>query len=348
MLFSDVVSSTDLVKRLGSRYGAMLADHRRLLREAFTAHRGFEIDTQGDAFFVAFASARDAVASAAAGQRALAADARLSEVGLRVRMGLHTCEPHRSGSGYVGVGVHRAARVCTIAHGGQVLLARSTAGIVDDEDVSAVRLRDLGEHRLKDIDRPEHIFQLLIEGLPDEFPAPTSIDQQVPLTGTVAIVLTEGRRVMRLSRELAPDVFGALLKEYQRLVASVLEGMGGREIEVAADSATAAFPTAKHAALAAVSAQRAVAAHEWPHGSSLAISVGLHAGDAGVGWVGPAVLRCDELCDAAEGGQILVTQAVAGLLEGEDLGDLSVRDLGEVPLRRTDGTVRAFELVFPA
>ena len=345
LLFSDVDGSTELVKRLGERYGDVLAEHRRLLRSGFTEHGGIEIDTQGDAFFIAFGSARDAVAAAVSAQQALATYPWRDGVEVRVRMGLHTCEPHRSTESYVGVGVHRAARICTIAHGGQVLLSGSTAGIVDDEEIPGVAVRDLGEHRLKDIDRPERVFELVVKGLPSDFPPPRTIDQQVPLTGTVTIVVAEGRRVMGLFRELTPEVFGALLKEYQRLLREIFESMGGREVEGYGDSALAAFPTAKQAALAAVAAQRAVAAHEWPHGRRLAISVGLHSGTAGVGWVGPAVLRCAELCDAAEGGQIFLSQAARSLLEEENLGGLLVRELGEVPLRRSEGLVQAYELV---
>jgi class 3 adenylate cyclase len=153
--------------------------------------------------------------------------------------------------------------------------------------------------------------------------------------------MAEGRRMMRLSRELPPDVFEALIEDYQRLVRGVLEGMGGQDLEVDADTVIAAFPAAKQAALAAVAAQRAVVAYEWPHCRRLAMSVGLDADES-------AALRCEELCDAAEGGQIFLTQAVSSLLENEDLGALSVRDLGEVPLRRSDRKVRAHELVYPA
>jgi len=213
----------------------------------------------------------------------------------------------------VGVGVHRAARICTIAHGGQVLLSRSTAGIVDDDERPGVSLRDLGEQRLKDFDRPERLFQLAVEGLQTEFPPLRTSDQQASLLGTVTIVMAEGRRMMTLSRELPPEVFGALLKAYQRLLRAVLEGMGGREVETVHDTAVAAFPTAKQAALAAVAAQQAVTGHEWPHGREVLITVGVHSGEAGVGWLGPATLRCEQLCDAAEGGQIFLSQAAAGL-----------------------------------
>ena len=154
--------------------------------------------------------------------------------------------------------------------------------------------------------------------------------------------------MMRLMRELPPEHFGVLLSEYQRLLPRLLEEMGGREVGVAGDSAVAAFASAKQAALAAAAAQRAVAANEWPHGLRPAISVGLHSGEAGVGWVGPAALRCADLCDAAEGGQIFPSQATAALLEDEELGQLMLRDLGEQKTRRTQRAVRAYELVIPS
>jgi class 3 adenylate cyclase len=137
--------------------------------------------------------------------------------------------------------------------------------------------------------------------------------------------MAEGRRMMRLSRELSPEHFGALLSDFQRLLVDLFVQSGGSEVEAAFDSALAAFPTAKQAALAAVAAQHAVAAHEWPEGLSPAISVALHSGQAGIGWVRPAALGCAELCDTAEGGQILMSQATASLLEDEELGELSIR-----------------------
>ncbi len=153
---------------------------------------------------------------------------------------------------------------------------------------------------------------------------------------------------MRLSRELTQEHFAALLSDYQRLLRRLFEHMGGREVEVSFDTATAAFPTAKQAALAAVAAQRAVADHDWPEGPRPAMSVALHSGQAGIGWVGPAALRCSELCDAAEGGQIFMSQATASLLEDEDLGELSVRDLGERRSRQSRRAGRAYELVVPS
>jgi len=128
VLFTDVDGSTELVKRLGERYGAVLAEHRSLLCAAFAGHGGTEVDTQGDSFFVVFGRPSDAVAAAIAAQRALADHPWPDGAPVSVRMGIHTGEPHRAEHSYAGVAVHRAARICTIAHGGQVLLSRATAG----------------------------------------------------------------------------------------------------------------------------------------------------------------------------------------------------------------------------
>jgi predicted ATPase/class 3 adenylate cyclase len=152
-LFTDIEGSTRLLYDLGEeRYGAALDEHRGLLRAAFASYGGVEIDTQGDAFFVAFPTAPGALAAAAEAQRGLA-DGRI-----RVRMGLHTGTPRLTTEGYIGVDVHRAARIAAAGHGGQVLVSSSTAALV------GVELRDLGEHRLKDLAAPERIYQLSDEG----------------------------------------------------------------------------------------------------------------------------------------------------------------------------------------
>ena len=179
-LFTDVEGSTRLLRQLRERYGDVRAEHERLLREAFEAKGGQEIDTQGDSFFVAFRRARDAVAAAVAAQRALA-DHRWPEgVQVRVRMGIHTGEPLTAEGRYVGLGIHRAARISAAGHGGQVLLSNATRELVEDDLPPDVRLRDLGEHRLKDIDRPEHVFQLEIEGLTSEFSSLKTLERQPP------------------------------------------------------------------------------------------------------------------------------------------------------------------------
>lgn len=208
LLFTDVAGSTELVKRLHENYGNVLAMHRALLRAAFSEHDGAEVDTQGDAFFIAFGGAREAVSAAVGAQRALAKHSWGDGVAVSIRVGIHTGEPHRAQHGYTGLAVHRGARLCSMANGGQVLLSQATAGIVDDEEITGVTLRDLGEYRLKDFDRPERIFQLVVDGLPSEFPPLSAVDEQPPLTGTVTIVVVEGRRMMRLVDELPASISG--------------------------------------------------------------------------------------------------------------------------------------------
>jgi class 3 adenylate cyclase len=179
-VFTDIEGSTELLKRLGDRYAAALAEHRRVIRDAFGERGGQEIDTQGDAFFFCFERARDAVAAAVAAQRSLAGHAWPDDTALRVRMSLHTGEPVVGEEGYVGIDVHRAARICSAGHGGQVLLSATTAALVSGALPEGVSKRDLGEIHLKDIDEPEHVTQLVIDGLPESFP-PLRADEAEPM-----------------------------------------------------------------------------------------------------------------------------------------------------------------------
>jgi predicted ATPase/class 3 adenylate cyclase len=171
LLFSDIEGSTRLVERLGERYVDVLAEHRQLLRAAFTEFNGYEVDAQGDACFAAFGKASEAVAAAVAGQRALAAHSWPDDAVVRVRMGIHTGEPIVVGQGYAGLDVHRAARLCSAAHGGQVLLSKPTRELLGGDLPSGVGLRDLGEHGLKDLPRPQRLVQLIIPGMTADFPA---------------------------------------------------------------------------------------------------------------------------------------------------------------------------------
>jgi hypothetical protein len=149
------------LQELGDEYAGVLADHRRVLREAFARHGGVEVDTQGDAFFVAFAKVSEALAAARDAQ------ASLLRGPVRVRMGLHTGEPVVADGGYVGIDVHRAARIAGAGHGGQILVSQTTRDLAADNG-----LRDLGEHRLKDLAAPERIYQLG----DDEFPPLKSLN----------------------------------------------------------------------------------------------------------------------------------------------------------------------------
>jgi predicted ATPase/class 3 adenylate cyclase len=169
-LFTDIEGSTRLLARLRDRYADVLAEHQRLLRAACDAHDGHEVHTEGDAFFVAFGSASDAIAAAVSAQRGLASQCWLEGVEIRVRMGIHTGQAILQHGDYVGLDVHRAARICAAGHGGQVLISRSTRELVADALPQDVALRDLGEHRLRDLDRPEHLFQVVAGDLPSDFP----------------------------------------------------------------------------------------------------------------------------------------------------------------------------------
>jgi class 3 adenylate cyclase/tetratricopeptide (TPR) repeat protein/nucleoside-triphosphatase THEP1 len=176
-LFSDIEGSTRLVKALRERYAQVLADHRRLVRAAIARQAGHEIDTQGDAFFVAFASAKQAVLCALEVQRALAGHDWPSGTSVRVRMGIHTGQAIPVEGAYTGLAVHRAARICAAARGGQVLLSQATQTLIEDEEEEepGFTLTELGERRLKDLDRPVRLFELTVPGaVPEAGPEPAA------------------------------------------------------------------------------------------------------------------------------------------------------------------------------
>jgi predicted ATPase/class 3 adenylate cyclase len=203
LLFTDIERSTRLLERLGDRYVEVLEVHRRLMRAAFARCNGREVVTEGDAFFVAFAKASEAVVAAVAGQRALAAHPWPDGVTLRVRMGIHTGEPIVVAQNYAGLDVHRAARICSAAHGGQVLLSQTTRALLGGELPCGVGLRDRGEHRLKDLTDPQRLYQLVIPGLPTDFPllrtlGPQATNLPAQVTGFVGRQreLAEARRLL--------------------------------------------------------------------------------------------------------------------------------------------------------
>ena len=164
-VFSDIEGSTALLKRLGERYGELIAEHRRIVRETFGGQGGVEIDSQGDSFFYAFARARDAVAAAVDVQRAHADHAWPDGEPVRVRIGLHTGEPAVVEEGYLGVDVVRAARLAATGQGGSVLLSEPTRALLGSSLPDGVSVHALGERRLKDIEEPERIYELEIDGV---------------------------------------------------------------------------------------------------------------------------------------------------------------------------------------
>jgi predicted ATPase/class 3 adenylate cyclase len=191
-LFSDIEGSTRLLQRVGGEsYADLRGQHQALLRAAWVAHQGVEIGTEGDSFFVAFPSAPQAVAAAAEATQALSVHAWPEGADIRVRIGLHTGVPLLAGDTYVGLDVHRAARIAAAGHGGQVLLSEATRALVVHELPVGVMLRDLGAHRLKDLQHAEQLFQVVLPGLPSDFSPLKSLDgrphnlpvQPTPLLG---------------------------------------------------------------------------------------------------------------------------------------------------------------------
>ncbi len=180
LLFTDIEGSTRLLQRLGEQYADVLKKSRQLLRRAFQQGNGYEVDTQGDAFFVVFERAADAILSAASAQQALFNASWPAGEVVRVRIGLHTGEPQPTEEGYIGLNVHRAARIMSIAHGGQVLLSRATRDIVFHDLSDGISLRDLGEYRLKDIIGRNRLYQLDIPDLPNDFPPLSSLGPERP------------------------------------------------------------------------------------------------------------------------------------------------------------------------
>ena len=175
-LFTDIEGSTRLLQALGDGYAAVRDGYAEIIRGALAEGGGVEVSTEGDSFFAAFANPRGAVAAAASAQRSLASHDWSPADGLRVRMGVHTGDGVLGGDDYVGIDVHRAARIADAAHGGQVVLSQATRGLVEHTLPDGTSLRDLGEHRLRDIDDPEHLYDLVIEGTPSEFPPPRTLD----------------------------------------------------------------------------------------------------------------------------------------------------------------------------
>jgi len=215
LLFSDIEGSTTLLKGLGPLWGEALSAQRRILREEFTAHHGHEMGTEGDSFFIVFTSAHEALGAAVAAQRRLGSHEWPGGSPVRVRMGLHTGEPERHEDGYIGIDVHRAARIAATAHGAQIVLSATTQELVGEGD--GFLLRDLGWHRLKDLTQPEHLFEVQADGLVAEHPPLRSL-------GTRANLPTYATELIGRAREVS-EICAAIERRGARLV--TLTGTGG-------------------------------------------------------------------------------------------------------------------------
>jgi predicted ATPase/class 3 adenylate cyclase len=259
-LFTDIEGSTELLQRVGEGvYAQVLADHHALIRSGLAAHGGEEVDTQGDGFFAVFSSPKACVAAAAEMQRAVEAYAWPAGEQVWVRMGVHTGEASKTATGLVGLDVHRAARVAAVAHGGQVLVSESATVLVRDWLPPGTALRDLGVHRLKDLGRPERIFQLSVAGLRAEFPPLRSLGNPALANNLPAQLATFVGRERELSQVRQ-------LVESSRLVTLAGAGGSGKTrlgLQVAADLLDGPGDGVWLVELAAVSGEDAVVPAIW-------------------------------------------------------------------------------------
>ena len=236
LVFTDIEGSTRLVHRLGDEYAHVLVEHRRLLRDAFEGHGGRIVDNYGDCFFAIFEDAADALEAAAEAQRAIAGYPWPVQLSLRVRVGIHTGRPLAVGEGFVGLDVHRGSRICDAAHGGQILLSNEAAAAGGG---GSVAVRDLGEHRLKDLAQPEHLFQLLATSLADEFPPPrTEMSvSSAHSNRSILVAATDGeeRALVALASPLARSHV-----PHELIVARLVEVLAKSPDELSAELARAA------------------------------------------------------------------------------------------------------------
>jgi class 3 adenylate cyclase/streptogramin lyase len=213
-LFTDIEGSTALLRSLGDDYAAVLRDHHCILATAVEARGGRIVDTQGDAVFAVLPRAKDAAAAAAEAQRALASQPWPGEARVKVRMGIHVAEPELDGDRYVGLGVHRGARIGATAHGGQVLLSNTAASLLGD---GQFEVRRLGTFPLKDFDHPEPLSQLVVDGLPSQFPPPRTsagIDRRrrllsAGLVGTTVVLVIAVAAIQLIRGDEDPATLGA-------------------------------------------------------------------------------------------------------------------------------------------
>ena len=338
VLHTEIEGSTLLTVHLGDRYPEVLATHCTLLRAAFAAHEGHEVDTQGDSFFVVFPRATQAVVAAVAMQRALAAAAWPEGGAVRVRIGLHTGEPIRTAAGYTGLDVIRGARIRDAGHGGQVLLSKSTAALVEDTLLDGLSLRDLGAYRLKNLPRPERIFQLIIPDLPTDFPPLRSLDTRERAPGRVLATVLFVDLVGAMERlvALGDRWWRELQAQYGALVRQELARHGWEEMEMVGDQLLAVFDGAAAAIRCGCAIRDAV------QGLGLAVRVGIHAGEVEYddrNISGITVFTVVRIKEAAQPGEVLVSHTVKDLVAGSGI---TFTDRGTYVLRGIPGEWRLF------
>ncbi len=265
-------------------------------------------------------------------------------------MGLHTAEPHLGPDGYVGIGVHRASRICDSARGGQILVSNATAGIVEDAELPGVELLDLGEHRLKGLPREQRLFQLTVLALPSQFGplrTPEAVSQ-TPGAGTFLHIDLSGWRYV--IRTLGDEASAALIADYHETVTTAVGVNNGVVIERVGDRVLAVFRSASDAVRAAAAVREELRDFVWPPDCDVAVSIVVHSGrwsgDPRRPAAGMTLYRLARFAQMVEPGQVLVSQATAALLEG-DRHAPTMRSLGARPMPDFDEPVHVYELVEP-
>ena len=346
LLSVDVEGSQRLIQQLRDDYVGLLEQIRALLRTEVDRHAGRAVEVSGDTGLFVFRRARDAAAAAVGVKRALHEHPWPEGVAVVVNIGLHTGEPALSADGYVGVDVYRVVLITHTAGGGQIVASDATRQLIQDDLPGGATLRDLGERRLGDLDRPERLFELLVEGLPAAAPR-LGAWIQLP-GGTVTFLFTDIEGSTELTRRLGeswPEVHA----EHRRRLRGAFAEAGGREVDTQGDSFFFVFARARHALAAAAAGQRALA-EPWPGGVRVPVRMGIHTGEPAIGeegYLGIDVVRGARVASLARGGQVLVSEATRALVRGDDLGGLELRDLGERELKGLDEPERVWELHVP-
>jgi class 3 adenylate cyclase len=239
-VFTDIEDSTELLKRLGDDYRDVLTAHRRIIREAFGGSDGIEMDTQGDAFFFVFQRARDAVGGAVEAQRAHAGATWPGGEEVRVRMGLHTGEPAIHEEGYVGLDVVRAARICTVGRGGQILVSETTRALLGSGLPEGVSVFPLGQRHLRGIDEPERVFEVAIEGLELEEPAAEtpSAPPSPPAPPAPAAEPDLGDDIARRFEDLGTRLAAGIQERVLRSLGGTVDDTGSNVDDIAARMAS--------------------------------------------------------------------------------------------------------------
>jgi YVTN family beta-propeller protein len=342
-LFTDIEGSTRLVRKLRGRYAEVLSEHQRLLREAFSQHGGYEIDTQGDAFFYAFGSAHEAVLAAVEAQRALSGYPWPEDSEVKVRIGIHTGQAAPVNGRYTGLAVHRAARICAAGHGGQVLVSQATQSLLEDEEEDlAVRMRDLGDQRLKDIERPVRLYQVAAPGLATDFPPPRGEAPPTDaLEATIArpiwrrkpVVMAAGLAVLALlaagvwlaTREtkgglssVLPNHVGVIDPKTNEIVDEIQVGL--RPGPVAVDGGAVWIGNLDERTLTKIDAERRAGGGTYPLENRTPTGIAVGAGSV---WVAHGALGKLSAVDP-EFGQVTKTIDVAGEALGSANGSVAV------------------------